>query len=284
MAAPAPGAKIEISISCHNLIELDLTSASDPLVVIQTRNPTTGKWIEYDRTEFIKNKRNPRFAKHVQFVWNPNEKVALRFVVLDIDKKSADERNIKKFDKIGKVKCDLAAIVQAGNSGFFAPIINTKHSSRKNGDISLRFVELNPALDGWNVRCLWECIGLDKKDLFGKSDPYLVFERSDYAGSFTTVHKTEIIKNTLNPEFVAFDIPVSRLAPSSPDQPIKVICFDWDARGAHDTIGQAILTINELRNGRKEWTLINEDKKAKKGDKYLGSGRLVLKFYQEVRL
>ena len=37
-------------------------------------------------------------------------------------------------------------------------------------------------------------IGLDKKDTFGKSDPYLDFAREDMAGFFTVVHHSQVRK------------------------------------------------------------------------------------------
>ncbi|CDQ72402.1 unnamed protein product [Oncorhynchus mykiss] len=52
---------------------------------------------------------------------------------------------------------------------------------------------------------------LDKKDFFGKSDPFLVFYRSNEDGSFTICHKTEVVKNTLDPVWQAFKIPVKAL-------------------------------------------------------------------------
>uniref|UniRef100_A0A8C6L5U2 Copine 8 n=1 Tax=Nothobranchius furzeri TaxID=105023 RepID=A0A8C6L5U2_NOTFU len=52
---------------------------------------------------------------------------------------------------------------------------------------------------------------LDKKDFFGKSDPFLVFYRSNEDGTFTICHKTEVVKNTLNPVWQAFKIPVRAL-------------------------------------------------------------------------
>ncbi|KAI4827877.1 hypothetical protein KUCAC02_031239, partial [Chaenocephalus aceratus] len=52
---------------------------------------------------------------------------------------------------------------------------------------------------------------LDKKDFFGKSDPFLVFYRSNEDGTFTICHKTEVIKNNLNPVWQPFTIPVRAL-------------------------------------------------------------------------
>ncbi|TST85770.1 Copine-5 [Bagarius yarrelli] len=52
---------------------------------------------------------------------------------------------------------------------------------------------------------------LDKKDFFGKSDPFMVFFRSNEDGTFTICHKTEVVKNTLNPVWQSFNIPVRAL-------------------------------------------------------------------------
>jgi hypothetical protein len=41
---------------------------------------------------------------------------------------------------------------------------------------------------------------LDKKDFFGKSDPFLVFHKSMESGDYIVVHKTEVIIVVLGPE------------------------------------------------------------------------------------
>jgi len=45
--------KIELHISCTNLINLDVLSKSDPLVIMYTSD-TQGQWKEHSRTEMIK--------------------------------------------------------------------------------------------------------------------------------------------------------------------------------------------------------------------------------------
>ncbi|XP_026308199.1 copine-8-like [Piliocolobus tephrosceles] len=72
---------------------------------------------------------------------------------------------------------------------------------------------------------------LDKKDFFGKSDPFLVFYRSNEDGSFTICHKTEVVKNTLNPVWQAFKISVRALCNGDYDRTIKVEVYDWDRDG-----------------------------------------------------
>merc|ERR1712002_1017989 len=69
---------------------------------------------------------------------------------------------------------------------------------------------------------------LDKKDFFGKSDPFMVFYRSNEDGTYTICHKTEVVKNTLDPVWQAFKIPVRALCNGDYDRSIKVEVYDWD--------------------------------------------------------
>lgn len=52
---------------------------------------------------------------------------------------------------------------------------------------------------------------LDKKDWFGKSDPFLAIYKVNEDGKYTVVHRTEVIKNTLNPTWATFTLPVRSL-------------------------------------------------------------------------
>ena len=40
---------------------------------------------------------------------------------------------------------------------------------------------------------------LDKKDFFGSSDPFLTISKANETGKFTLVHRTEHVKNNVNP-------------------------------------------------------------------------------------
>ncbi|MED6239275.1 Copine-9, partial [Ataeniobius toweri] len=66
---------------------------------------------------------------------------------------------------------------------------------------------------------------LDKKDFFGKSDPFMVFYRSNEDGTFTICHKTEVVKNTLNPVWEPFSIPVRGLCNGDYDRQGQTDCM-----------------------------------------------------------
>uniref|UniRef100_A0A8C9UAF5 Copine 5 n=1 Tax=Scleropages formosus TaxID=113540 RepID=A0A8C9UAF5_SCLFO len=96
---------------------------------------------------------------------------------------------------------------------------------------------------------------LDKKDFFGKSDPFMVFYRSNEDGTFTICHKTEVVKNTLNPVWQPFSIPVRALCNGDYDRSIKVEVYDWDRDGSHDFIGEFTTSYRELARGQSQFTV-----------------------------
>ncbi|KAI3370489.1 hypothetical protein L3Q82_025250 [Scortum barcoo] len=103
---------------------------------------------------------------------------------------------------------------------------------------------------------------LDKKDFFGKSDPFLVFYRSNEDGTFTICHKTEVIKNNLNPVWQPFTIPVRALCNGDYDRyknnarrTVKVDVYDWDRDGSHDFIGEFTTSYRELSRGQSQFNV-----------------------------
>lgn len=88
-------------------------------------------------------------------------------------------------------------------------------------------------------------IELDKKDLFGKSDPFLIFYRSNDNGSYLPVHKTEYIRKTLNPVWKPIIIPARVLCAGDHDRRLMIECYDWDSDGGHDLIGECHTTLKQ---------------------------------------
>jgi C2 domain len=52
--------RVQLSISCKNLINMDVGSLSDPFVVVKTRGSRDAPWQEVARTEIIANNLNPQ--------------------------------------------------------------------------------------------------------------------------------------------------------------------------------------------------------------------------------
>ncbi|KAM9002575.1 copine-5 isoform X1 [Sarcophilus harrisii] len=291
LAGSIPATKVEITVSCRNLLDKDMFSKSDPLCVMYTQGMENKQWREFGRTEVIDNTLNPDFVRKFILDYFFEEKQNIRFDLYDVDSKSPD---LSKHDFLGQAFCTLGEIVGSPGSRLEKPLtIGTfslnartgKHipsvsnggvPGKKCGTIILSVEELSNCRD---VATMQFCANkLDKKDFFGKSDPFLVFYRSNEDGTFTICHKTEVMKNTLNPVWQTFSIPVRALCNGDYDRTIKVEVYDWDRDGSHDFIGEFTTSYRELARGQSQFNIyevVNPKKKMKK-KKYLNSGTVTL--------
>ena len=73
---------------------------------------------------------------------------------------------------------------------------------------------------------------LDDKDFFGKSDPYLEIARSEPGGNFSVVHRTEVVKNDLNPSWREFELEASKLNNGDRARQLRFRVWDWDDDGS----------------------------------------------------
>uniref|UniRef100_A0A3Q3W3J9 C2 domain-containing protein n=1 Tax=Mola mola TaxID=94237 RepID=A0A3Q3W3J9_MOLML len=254
LSGSIPATKVEITVSCRNLLDRDTFSKSDPC-----------------KTEVIDNTLNPDFVRKFILDYFFEEKQNLRFDVYDIDSKSPD---LAKHDFLGQVHCTLGEIVGSPASRLEKPLGGIP--GKKCGSIVLSAEELGNCRDYATMQF---CANkLDKKDFFGKSDPFMVFYRSNEDGTFTICHKTEVVKNTLNPVWQAFSIPVRGLCNGDYDRTIKVEVYDWDRDGSHDFIGEFTTSYKELCRGQSQlnaYEVVNAKKKLKK-KRYINSGTVSL--------
>ena len=125
---------------------------------------------------------------------------------------------------------------------------------------------------------------LDKKDLFGKSDPYFILYRKMPNGSYSKLFQSETIMKTLNPSWDKFKIRVWDLCGGKMTQDIKVECYDWDRLSSDDLIGEATFTLEKLLSpgASKTIELIHPKLKSKK--KYKNSGKLVFETVKLIKV
>ncbi|XP_019732671.1 copine-8 isoform X1 [Hippocampus comes] len=269
--ASIPATKVEITVSCRNLLDRDTFSKSDPICVLYTQGMGNKEWREFGRTEVIDNTLNPDFVRKFILDYFFEERQNLRFDLYDVDSKSA---NLSKHDFLGQAYCTLGEAVGSLGSRLEKPLGGI--SGKKCGTIIVKAEELNNCRESVMMQFCGN--KLDKKDFFGKSDPFLVFYRSNEDSTFTICHKTEVVKNTLNPVWQAFKIPVRALCNGDYDRTIKVEVYDWDRDGSHDFIGEFSTSYRELSRGQSQFNVyevVNQKKKDKK-KKYLNSGTVTL--------
>lgn len=92
---------------------------------------------------------------------------------------------------------------------------------------------------------------------FGKSDPFLIFYRKK-EDSWLRVIETNFIKDTLNPVWNPFEVPLLKLNGGNPHQQFRIECWDNSKSGKHTFIGFVELSIHEILNGKEtEYKLKN---------------------------
>ncbi|XP_056220307.1 copine-3-like isoform X1 [Seriola aureovittata] len=268
--------KVALSISCENLLDMDTFSKSDPLCVL-FMNSSGSQWCEIGRTEKIKNCLNPSFSKTFVIDYYFEMVQKLKFEVYDID---SDNYSLQNSDFLGELECTLGQIVSSQK--LTRPLVMKDKRPAGKGTITIcaeertdnRVVELDVAARK-----------LDKKDFFGKSDPFLEFYKHTETG-WQLAHRTEVVKYNLNPTWKRFRVPLQSLCGGDVEKSIKVDCYDYNSNGSHNFIGSFQATLSQIQQASQaygaEFECINSKKKQKKKG-YKNSGIIIIKHCKIVK-
>ncbi|XP_078720064.1 copine-4-like [Lampetra fluviatilis] len=267
--------KVELRVSCRALLDRDALSKSDPCVMLLMQS--RGQWVEVERTEVIKKNLHPVFSKVFTIDYYFEEVQKLRFEVFDINSSSSSSVPCgpREDDFLGAAECTLGQIVS--HKKITKPLVlkHGKHAGKSTITI------IAEELSGNNnyVELFFSARKLDDKDLFSKSDPFLEIHKLDDDDTFQLVHRSEVIKNNLNPVWAPFTISINSLCSCNYDRLIKFVVWDWDSSGKHDLIGEFSSTFNEMlgaRDGKQvQWNCINPKYKLKRRN-YKNSGVVIL--------
>ncbi|XP_031584230.1 copine-3-like isoform X2 [Oreochromis aureus] len=268
--------KVSLSISCDHLLDMDAFSKSDPLCVL-FMNSSENHWFEVGRTEKIENCLSPKFSKPIVLDYYFEMVQKLRFEVHDIDTENC---SLQEADFLGQLECTLGQIVSSRK--LTKPLVKKDKMPAGKGTITICAEEMT---DNRVVAFEVAARKLDKKDFFGKSDPFLEFYKQTETG-WQLAHRTEVVKNNLNPVWRPFQIPVQSLCAGDVEKPIKIDCYDHNNSGDHDFIGTFQSSLSQIQQATEtfaaEFECINSKKKEKKKG-YKNSGIIIIKKSKIVR-
>jgi Ca2+-dependent lipid-binding protein len=60
----------------------------------------------------------------------------------------------------------------------------------------------------------------------------LIIYKLRNGNEWVLVHQTEVVMNTLNPEWQPFELTIEQLCDGETSNQLKIECFDWDKVGA----------------------------------------------------
>ena len=279
MVSLAPTTTVELSLRCSNLSDCDYLSKSDPVAIIFERPRGSQDWIEKWRSEMVLNNENPSWHKTFIYEYRFEEKQPLKIEIYDWDTNDQGvSRSLKDQDLIGHLETNMASIV---SSKQFSAVLRSK-ANKGAGTcfITSEEVTSSPKL----VKLQFGAKDLDKKDLFGKSDPFLTISRitpMDSQGKVTStkVHQSNIVKKSLNPSWETFQISLRELCNGDEERSIKLEVYDWGDNSDCDLIGECVTTFAKMKVGfieKTEFQLVHPEKMKKKKN-YKNSGKVFLK-------
>uniref|UniRef100_A0A665VX98 Copine-3 n=1 Tax=Echeneis naucrates TaxID=173247 RepID=A0A665VX98_ECHNA len=248
--------KVALSISCNNLLDMDVFSKSDPLCLL-SMNTSGPHWSEIGRTEKIMNSLNPSFSKTFVIDYYFEMVQKLKFEVYDIDN---DMCSLQDADFLGEVECTLGQIVSSQK--LTRPLVMKDKMPAGKGTITICAEERT---DSRVVVFDIAARKLDKKDFFGRSDPFLELHKQTETG-WQLAHRTEVVKYNLNPTWKQFRVSLQALCGGDVEKSIKVDCYDFNNSGTHEIIGSFHSTLSQIQqasqtyavsHGLKEYTFLD---------------------------
>lgn len=242
--------QIELSLSASNLRDRDVLSKSDPMVVIYTKG-RDGALQELGRTEVILNSLNPQWIKKVIVTYQFEVVQTLVFRVYDVDTQFHDlEVKMLKLDEqqfLGEGTCGLSEIVAKSNRSLTINLVrkeeftNVTHP-RNFGQLTVNAEEC--VCSKTTTELILRCLDLENKELFSKSDPFLVISKIVERGIPVPICKTEVLKNDLSPIWKPLFLNIQQVG--SKDSPLIIECFNFNSNGKHDLLGKVQKSLADL--------------------------------------
>ena len=245
---------LNLYFSCKNLADRDVFSKSDPMIELYMNGNFVG------RTEIIKNNLNPFFNTPIKIEYTFERLQNIEIKIIDID----DQKKMTG-DNLGNVNTNLGTIVaQEPGMDFTLPVKNGK------GTVTITYEEINiigrkslmsdyvasnnflatqEIKKGQSYNIISEKfiidakgLNLEKKDQFGKSDPYYYIYRL-VGQNKIKIYKSEIIKKNLNPVWKTAYIDLDNLDSNclASDEKYLIEVYDYDKYGSDDFIGSVKL-------------------------------------------
>lgn len=253
---PGLFSQIELSLSASNLPDRDVLSKSDPMVVIYGKG-RDGVLKELGRTEVVLNSLNPKWIGKHTVAYHFEVVQTLLFRVYDVDSQwhDLDVKMLKLDDQefLGEATCTLSEIVTKTYKSLTLDLVHEDESNGSNhprnfGTLTVHAEE--SVISKTRTELIFRCSDLESKDLFSKSDPFLVISKAVESGNRIPICKTEVLQNDLNPTWKPVCLNVQQ------DTPLIIECFDFNSNGKHNLIG----TVQESLAGLEKLHSVGQGK------------------------
>ncbi|KFK27936.1 hypothetical protein AALP_AA8G450300 [Arabis alpina] len=241
--------QIELSFSASGLRDRDVLSKSDPMVVVYQKEKDA-TLSEVFRSEVVLNSLAPTWIKKFTLAYHFETVQTLVFRLYDVDTKFKNSREemlmLDEQQFLGEATCVLSEIITKSTRTITLELKRkegiTAQTQPHHGKLIIRAEE--SLASKITTEIVFRCSSLESKDLFSKSDPFLVISKIVEHGTPIPVSKTEVLKNDLNPIWKPVFLSVQQVG--SKDSPLILECSDFNSNGKHSLIGKVQKSLADL--------------------------------------
>ncbi|TKY60527.1 BONZAI 1 [Spatholobus suberectus] len=241
--------QIELSFSASGLRDRDVLSKSDPMMVLYTRG-NNGALEELCRTEVILNSLNPKWITKDTLIYHFEVVQVLVFRVYDVDTQfhNVDVKMLKLEEQqyLGEATCALSEIITKFDRSMTLDL-HTEGSIRstQSQNCGKLLVHAEECVSSkTTIEMILRCSDLEYRDLFSRSDPFLLVSKVVEGGSHIPICKTEVIKNDHNPIWKPVFLNIQQVG--SKESPLIIECYNFNSNGKHDLMGKMQKSLVEL--------------------------------------
>ncbi|KAF3536659.1 hypothetical protein F2Q69_00025243 [Brassica cretica] len=214
---------------------------SDPMVVVYKKEKDE-TLSEMFRTEVVLNSLAPKWIKKFTLAYHFETVQTLLFRLYDVDTQYQNSREemLKLDDQqfLGEATCALSEIVTKSTRTITLELKRKEgfaaRSQPHHGKLIIHAEEC--LASKITTEIVFRCSSLESKDLFSKSDPFLVVSKIVEHGTPIPVSKTEVLKNNLNPIWKPLFLSVQQVGRQSTDNRVLKLQFQWQTQSDRVTL------------------------------------------------
>ncbi|CAI2365779.1 unnamed protein product [Moneuplotes crassus] len=257
-----PTERISLHISCKNLKDLDIITASDPICYFYIEDASSpGEWALYGETEQIENNLNPQFVTYFEINYYFERLQRVKFEIFDVDS--------SRLERIGNFETTIGKIMGSVKNSLTGEL-TMPGKTKSRGVITICAEKVSSINDiiyfGLDVTNLKS----NKGFLCGSDSPFVYIERqrSEDHNEFLRIIQIEPVIGTLNPTWRNLKFEVKEIC--NGDLKCKLIfkVCSWRNSGHHKFYGSFETCLEEILQGRREFNIcdtnnnpINDSKK-----------------------
>ncbi|KAJ7555603.1 hypothetical protein O6H91_05G046500 [Diphasiastrum complanatum] len=212
-------------------------------------------WEEIRRTEVVTNSLNPVWFTNLECNYNFEENQQLRFRVYHVDAKFSgiptENLQLSEQELHGEVECLLAEVVTAAGQTLTRELQKRKEQIEADGhiqELGSLSIKVEETIHSKSlVEIIFHCTELDNKELFSKTDPFILVSRMMDNGIPLQVYQTEVKANNIHPTWRPVKVTLQHLCSGDRDRPLKIECCDYNSSGRHDIVGSVQVSLKELQ-------------------------------------